>query len=108
MITCAICKCPLVKVDGGCIWFRFRSPCRPAKEENMTVKNENETSEMMIERDEYARVWCLNEHDAAHFFGWDDPEVVMLKSAPETDREKEKYKPEAKLYGVRPRAKREA
>lgn len=27
---CKICNSPLVKIEGGCIWYRYRAPCRPA------------------------------------------------------------------------------
>lgn len=55
-----------------------------------------------IEHDRYVRVWTLTEQSARDFFG--APEraiVVVLKERPETDREKEKYRDDAKLFGVR-------
>lgn len=27
--TCSICKCPRIKTDGGCLWYRYKQPCRP-------------------------------------------------------------------------------
>ena len=59
-------------------------------------------TETMIERDRYARVWSLTPESARTFFGQPDTvEVVVLKEWPESERDKARYAPEAKLFGVR-------
>jgi hypothetical protein len=64
------------------------------------------TSDSTIEYDQYLQVWTLDEGSALSFFGLseDDYEVVVLQDAPRTEREREKHRPEAKLFGVRRRA----
>lgn len=59
--------------------------------------------EMKFEPDEFAHVWTVGGPDQARFFfgASPDAEVVCLKPSPQTERERAKYKPEAKLYGVR-------
>lgn len=56
---------------------------------------------MTIERERYAKVWSLTAESARAFFGQaDDVEVVVLKERPESERERERYDPGAKLFGV--------
>lgn len=56
-----------------------------------------------FEPDEWLQVWTLTPENALAFFGLDAAthEVVVLKDSPQTDREREKYRPEAKLFGIR-------
>ncbi len=58
---------------------------------------------MDIEPDEWLMVWTLTPESALKFFGLDarKHEVKVLKEGPETEREREKYRPDAKLFGIR-------
>jgi hypothetical protein len=52
--------------------------------------------------DDYLQVWTTSPERALQFFGLTDKhKVVVLKAAPETDRERERYRPDAVLYGIR-------
>ncbi len=53
--------------------------------------------------DEWLQVWTLTAEDALAFFNLHPRgcEVKVLKEGPETERERAKYKPEAKLFGIR-------
>lgn len=55
-----------------------------------------------IEYDDEILVWALSEEAALAFFGYQGQgrPVRVAKERPETDREKEKYDPEAKLYAI--------
>lgn len=55
-----------------------------------------------IERDTEIRVWSLTAESALAFFGYSRARatVRVIKEAPETDRERERYAPEAKLFGI--------
>ncbi len=67
----------------------------------LTPEGEAEAARSTIERDRYAKVWTLTPESARAFFAQgDDSEVVVLKERPESDREKQKYCAEAKLFGV--------
>jgi hypothetical protein len=67
------------------------------KASNVTKEGE---SVIDFEPERECRVWCLSEQDARDFFGAQHAKVRVIKEAPETEREKERYRPEAKLYGV--------
>lgn len=58
---------------------------------------------MAIERDEWLQVWTTTPERALSFFGLDAAkyEVVLLADGPQTARDKERFKPEAKLFGIR-------
>ncbi len=52
----------------------------------------------------WLEVWSTSPERAREMFGLPaDTLVVVLKDGPETEREKERYRPEAKLYGLRER-----
>jgi len=55
-----------------------------------------------IEHDREIKVWSLDEDSALNFFGYkrEDVTIRVLKEAPETEREREKYSPAAKLFGI--------
>ncbi len=57
----------------------------------------------MIDPDEYLQVWSTSPERALQFFGLsaDAHEVVILKAAPETERERTRYRSAAVLYGIR-------
>lgn len=56
-----------------------------------------------MEYADYIEIWSTTPERALGFFGLsaNDYNVVVLKDKPETKREIEKYRPEAKLYGLR-------
>jgi hypothetical protein len=58
-----------------------------------------------IEYDEYLQIWSMSAQSALECFGLASAthEVVVLKDKPETAREIERYKPDAKLYGIKSR-----
>lgn len=56
-----------------------------------------------IERDPMIRVWSMDEESALGFFGYPKGTPIrVLKERPETEREREKYDPKAKLFGITP------
>lgn len=57
----------------------------------------------MFDPDDYLQVWTLSPERALAFFGLDAAthEVVILKTAPETERERASYRADAVLYGIR-------
>lgn len=56
-----------------------------------------------IDPDSWLMVWTLTPESALNFFGLDatDHEVVVLKEGPQSERERERYRPDAKLFGIR-------
>jgi transcription antitermination factor NusG len=57
---------------------------------------------MTIEHTEYLEIWTLTAERARAFCGAaPEAPVVVLKERPETDREIAKYRPDAKLFGVK-------
>jgi hypothetical protein len=55
-----------------------------------------------MEHTRYQEVWTLSEQSAREFFGAPRTAVVVvLKERPELPREIERYRPDAKLFGVR-------
>lgn len=61
----------------------------------------------VIEHDPEIRVWSMDEDGALNFFGYDkaDVEIRVIKDKPETEREREKYDPRAKLFGIKHKLK---
>jgi hypothetical protein len=56
-----------------------------------------------FERDSEILVWSLTAESALAFFGYSREQakaVRVIKEAPETERERERYAPEAKLFGI--------
>lgn len=59
--------------------------------------------EAIIEYDPEIKIWALDEQGALDFFGFqrDRFEIRVVKSAPETEHEKQKYSPNAKLFALK-------
>lgn len=61
----------------------------------------NERKRLAYERGE-ALVWALHEEGALSFFGLPPGTPVrLLQRGPQTEREKERYAPEANLYAIK-------
>jgi len=60
-----------------------------------------------FEPDKEIRVWAMDEKGALAFFGFSayDKVVRVIKDAPETEREKEKYDAKAKLFSISKRVR---
>jgi hypothetical protein len=56
---------------------------------------------VMFEPDREVRVWSMDEESARQFFGaGPDAKVRVVKEAPETEREKQRYDEKAKLFAI--------
>lgn len=63
----------------------------------------NDIERARIERDAKVLIWSMDKESALAFFGYPPGTPIrVLKEHPETERDREKYDPNAKLFSITP------